>query len=61
MNSSKLDIRPAESQKPCTLESEDVEILANRSAADQMSEEILEGFGQLAKQKVSPKAPHQAA
>jgi hypothetical protein len=38
-----------------------VETRANRLAADQMAEEILEGFRQLAKQKAAQKAPDEAA
>ena len=39
----------------------EAETEANHLAADQMAEEVLEGFRQLAKQKAAPKAPHQAA
>jgi len=61
MNSSTQNTKPPESPKRSTVESEDVETQANRLAADQISEEVVEGFRQLAKQKAARKAPHQAA
>jgi hypothetical protein len=58
MSSSTQNTNPTESQKRSIVESEDGETRANRLAADQMAEEVLEGFRQLAKQRLTPKAPH---
>jgi hypothetical protein len=57
MNSSTQNTKPAGSPKQSTVESEDVEPRANRLAADQMAAEVLEGFRQLAKQKIAERAP----
>jgi hypothetical protein len=38
-----------------------VETRANRLAADQMAEEVVEGFLKLAQQKAARKVPNQAA
>jgi hypothetical protein len=61
MNSSTQNTKLAESPKPSTVESEDVEARANRLAGELMVKEVLEGFRQLAKQKAAEKKPHQAA
>ncbi len=61
MNSSMRNTEQAESPKPSSIESEDVETRANRLAADQMAAEVVEGLRKLAQQKASRKVPHQAA
>ena len=61
MNPSTRNTEQAESPKPSTVESEDLETRANRLAADQMAAEVVEGFRKLAQQKASRKAPNQAA
>ena len=61
MNPSTRNTEQAESPRPSTVESEDLETRANRLAADQMAAEVVEGFRKLAQQKASRKAPNQAA
>jgi hypothetical protein len=62
MNSSIPSTRLDGSLKEPTVDSEDVETRANRLAADQMAEEVVEGLRKLAQQKASGKeAPNPAA
>jgi hypothetical protein len=61
MNSSMRNTGQAESPKPSSIESEDVETRANRLAADQLAKEAVEGLRKLAHRKASRKAPNQAA
>ena len=61
MSFSTRNTKPAESRKRPTVESEDVETRANRLAADQMAEEVVQGLRKLAQQKASRKDPNQAA
>jgi hypothetical protein len=61
MNFSTRSTKPAGSRTRPTVESEDVETRANRLAADQMAEEVVEGFLKLAQQKAARKVPNQAA
>ncbi len=60
MNSSTRNTKPDGSAGKSTTAS-DLEIEANRRAARQMAEEVVEGLRKLAKQKASNKAPNQAA
>ena len=61
MNSSTQNTKPAVSPKKPTAEFEEARNRGNHLAANQMAEEILEGFRKLAKDKAAQKAPDQAA
>jgi hypothetical protein len=61
MNSLTPNAKLAESPKRLTVESEDVETRANRLAADQIADVVVDGLRKLAQPRASRKAPNQAA
>jgi hypothetical protein len=55
MNSSMPNTKPVKSPKKSTAVSGDVETRANRLAADQMTQEVMDGFRKLSLRKLARK------